>query len=585
MFGSPWPGDHRLTDGSAPDLSAFPNPGQRSPIDEYVRVVAEHWPGFGTMSSFVLPFAGAPERAVLPQPADTLNPVGSRIALVNIDPKHPRFGRLLPLELSWRPFGDRWHPAGSLLARSVDGFPMDGGVPHALVIWDGFGGWSIDESPWWKTQIAGEAGQGLRQLIAAGRLPAQPRAGTLVTPQDPVAELAAAADVLDEDPRGTVDLTWADAGQRGRCRVAAITLEVPVFQHGTPPYTREGGDWRLGPDRRPRIARREEVGALLTVPDGVTMPTDGWPTVLYAHGTGGSHRSVLGIADDLCGVGLAALGFDQPLHGLRWPVGGRGDPTILTFNIFNLQAARDNLRQGAADLVTIGAWLRALDHPLPWGGRFVSDPKRYLFMGHSQGSSTGVPYLAVRGERHVGAVLSGASGGLVLALLEKVEPLPIPLMFELGVGAEGEYDGFHPIPNLLQTFAESADALPYGRYLLREGYGDRPSWRPLHLYVSEGLSDAYTPPALLEALATTLGVEPVAPLLQTIPALELDRRTIRQRPVGGNWPTTDGEPRTAVLVQYDSGHFSLFDQPEGTREFVDFLAAAGRLETPLLRAR
>lgn len=537
------------------------------------------------MSAFVLPFAGAPENAALPSPAATLDPAAARIALVNVDPDHPRFGRVLPLELAWRPFGDRWHPAGSLLARPVDGFPMDGGVRHALVVWDGFGGWTVGASPWWQSLIDGEAGAGLRRLIAEGRLPAGPRAGTLVTPQDPVADLAAAAAVLDGDPQGTVDLAWSDAGRRGRCRVADITLEVPVFQHGTPPYTREGGDWRPGPDGRPRIARREAVGAMLTVPDDVTMPAAGWPTVLYAHGTGGSRRSVLGIADDLCGAGLAALGFDQPLHGLRWPADGRGDPTILTFNIFNLQAARDNLRQGAADLVSIGAWLQALDRPLPWGDRFVSDPERYLFMGHSQGSSTGVPYLAVRGERHVGAVLSGASGGLVLALLEKVEPLPIPLMFELGVGAEGEYDRFHPVPNLLQTFAESADALPYGRFILREGYGRRAGWRPLHLYVSEGLSDGYTPPALLEALATTLGIEPVAPLLQAIPALELDGRATRSRPVSGNLTGTDGVARTAVLVQYDSGHFALFDQPEGTREFVDFLATAGRLDTPVLEAR
>lgn len=492
---------------------------------------------------------------------------------------------MVPLELEWRPFGDRWHPVGSLLGRPVDGFPLDGGARWALLLWDGFAGWKIESSEPWRRRMSVAAGDGVRTLVAEGRLPPDPVIATVFRTQDAVAGLAAAADVLEADPFGVTDVSWTFSGWSGRCRVAHIVLEVPVLQHGEPPYLRLGGGWRADADGRPRIARRELVDAYLAVPDGVTMPSDGWPTVLYAHGTGGSHRSVLGVADELCGAGLAALGFDQPLHGRRLPAGAEGDATILTFNIFNLRATRDNLRQGAADLVSIGAWLRYLDRSLPWGGRFRSDPGRFLFMGHSQGSSTGVPYLAVRGERHVGAVLSGAGGSLVLALLEKVEPLPIPLMFELGIGAEGEFDRFHPVPNLLQDFAESADAVAYGRYILREPYGDRPGWRPLHLYVSEGLEDGFTPPALLEALASTLGIDLVAPMLAPVEAFDLLGRKARRRPVSGNFAGPDGRDWTAALVQYDSGHFALFDVPEGTREFVDFLAAAGRGETPVLGPR
>src|SRR5258708_8024153 len=107
----------------------------------------------------------------------------------------------------------------------------------------------------------------------------------------------------------------------------------------------------------------------LTVPKGV-MPAGGWPLVVYAHGTGGSFRSHVteGVAkrlasvDDGAGgkVNIAVLGIDQVETGPRRGA-STDSPDNLFYNFANPGAARGNTLQGAADQLSLFAYVTGFD--------------------------------------------------------------------------------------------------------------------------------------------------------------------------------------------------------------------------------
>ena len=81
-------------------------------------------------------------------------------------------------------------------------------------------------------------------------------------------------------------------------------------------------------------------------------PTDGWPVVLYIHGTGGDvafgHASTAG---RLAAQGFAMVSMELPLHGAR-AEGRSFDIGVSTFNFLNPSAGRANFRQGAIDILS-----------------------------------------------------------------------------------------------------------------------------------------------------------------------------------------------------------------------------------------
>ena len=94
----------------------------------------------------------------------------------------------------------------------------------------------------------------------------------------------------------------------------------------------------------------------LSVPNAAVCPapTGGYPIVLYAHGSGGDYRSYVedGTAQALAQRCLATMGIDQLFHGTRPGAPQVDDPSLkqfLFFNFGNVEAARTNPRQAAAD--------------------------------------------------------------------------------------------------------------------------------------------------------------------------------------------------------------------------------------------
>ncbi len=359
-------------------------------------------------------------------------------------------------------------------------------------------------------------------------------------------------------------------------------VTIPTFQRGTRPYT-TAGEGAIAVDAMGRAmpTGTESVCVTVTVPRGVTMPEGGWPTVLYAHGTGGSYRSVVaeGLSRTLSNIEVpgmdpvrfATVGFEGVMHGRRRGDGVTESPDVLFFNFANPEAARDNVLQGGAD---VHAMVRALstvtlaDLPAT-GGRVAFNPRQVVFFGHSQGATVGLPALAYEPDL-AGIVLSGAGGDLRASLISKRQPIDIASVVP-AVLQEPSVGTNHPALNVLQAFFERSDAANFGGLVLPR----RPMGVPARpVLMSYGVEDSYASEATQQVVAGTMGL-PVA----------------SERPSTAMWPAPSGlsplpfmnnafgTTAGVLLGQAPTGrdgHFVIFDVPSIRRRAHHFMATAAR---------
>ena len=172
------------------------------------------------------------------------------------------------------------------------------------------------------------------------------------------------------------------------------------------------------------------------------VPAGGWPTVVFQHGITRNREDMLGIASTLVigGVGsgfcTAVVAIDLPLHGVTntsdasihvkghertfdmsaTGVAGAPGANIGTsgaqfINLVSTITSRDNLREGAADLINLVATLPNLA-----AGSNTFNSHAVFFVGHSLGGIVGTTFLgadsagsAVPGSLHLGVpVIIGA---------------------------------------------------------------------------------------------------------------------------------------------------------------------------------
>jgi hypothetical protein len=398
------------------------------------------------------------------------------------------------------------------------------------------------------------------------------------------------ADVLD-DTRG------CQTDGTGPLLEIQAQVALPQFQSGMPPFkdTIDGGtiDFRGLP---PEPVRDELVNLALTVPAGAEMPADGWPLVLYGHGTDGNYTSGIrsGIADlltevevDLGSVSFATATIDAPLHGPRAaPANWKSswlevDPDayasdVLFFNPLNPAAARDNVLQAAADHWALLRALQELDWTAgdsPTGEAIRFDPDQIYYVGHSQGGVVGPTFLAYEPDVRA-AVLSGAGGFTLASFLGKTSPHDVPSALRVAL-ADLDLDREHPILNLAQQVAERADGVNHASQLLlapREGFDRK------HVLQIFGVGDTYSPDAAQFSLARALGLQQVPG--DNAPLDLLDRTSL---PAMGNGPGST----TAVVHLYSAisqdPHFVLFERADAQRHLATFLATSVRDGTPTIQ--
>ncbi len=258
---------------------------------------------------------------------------------------------------------------------------------------------------------------------------------TVFTTDDPVAETETIRDwVVANFPAPTVQAaSWQanDADQKpGLMDVyEGIYGPSPDFQQGDIPFVNYGDGGALAFDENgtPVVQREFDLRFTLAVPDATAcpMPQDGYPIVLYAHGTGGNYRSLLGAGDEAESLAkrcIATMGIDQIFHGNR-PGSGKGNVELLFFNVQNPVAARANGPESAIDVVQQARLFTESNAVVPasvsyTGSDIKFDATKLGFFGHSQGGLNGPMFLAVDDAAR-GGVLSGSGSMITIALLGK----------------------------------------------------------------------------------------------------------------------------------------------------------------------
>ncbi|MGF1468244.1 MAG: hypothetical protein ACFCGT_19150 [Sandaracinaceae bacterium] len=590
FYDLPWPTELRRAPSGRVDVTGFPNPLSQPIVTGFVTAINARLDGWGTNAAVYFRFDASIDPSSLPATPEASLAADASVFLLDVES-----GQRHPVVWHYQDEATQYWAEHTLAVRPVYGLPLAGGRPYVAVVTDrvrtAAGGLlRADEdlaallsgasSDVVVTEARALHQPALDALAGAGVPPAEVRSLAYFVTQDPTADMLRLREwLLASYPAPSADVgAWTlRASAPSYQEVNGRYGPSPIVQAGALPYLATGGEIVLDASGAPTVHGEFDPRFSLVLPQ-TPMPDDGYPVVIYAHGTDGDYRSVVrtGLAVDLAEAGIATMGVDQIHHGER---NAGGDPGLLFFNVLNPDAARDNVRQSALDVVQQARLLADLAVPLGIADRdgrpVVFDANEVYFIGHSQGGLNGPLFLAIDGAAR-GAVLSASTGVIAPALREKTMPddpsIPELVVSFLQLSGDSveeafETEGFvveHPIPNLLQTWIEAADAVNYASRLGR----DRPAaLGPLSVVMTEGLLDAWSPPLSIEALAGAIGLPVVRPVESVIDALRLRGIDPVTAPVTGNLGGATGG-----LLQYpDDGHFLIFQNPAARTRVIDFL--------------
>jgi hypothetical protein len=587
LFDVPFPSEVRRSDDGSVDVSLFPNPRGIRIVDQLVDLVGGEMTGFGTSSAIYVTFSGPIDVGSLPPTPSISRGPGSSVVLMNVDAESAYAGERVPFTWHYREtVSDFWSPH-TLAVLPVRGWVLRGDTTYALLVTDavrGASGLAVERDEGFERLVDDEpAAGGLFSPLERSHRSALERAesegvdaGSVVSAAvfrttDPVGEMVALRDHVtgEVDAPEVIDLAVHEE-RDGSTVYTGHYGPNPNYQHGfsegLSPYESEGGWIDFHEDGVPVLDGHETMRLCVTVPGG-PVPPGGWPTVLYAHGTGGDYLSATrnGVADELASEGIAVVGIDNAMNGARIPEDASAE--TLFFNVGNIRASRDNVRQAAVDVIQLERLvpLLEIDEETSADGRHHAFSSADLaYMGHSQGGLNGALVLAVS-DGFEAAVLSGAGGGLLYSLTHKTEPYEIRNLMGIVMGFTGsteeldeeDFGVYHPALNLAQMFLEPADGTNYARHWHREPLA---GVRAKSVLMTEGMDDSYAPPQTIECLAAAARLSPVEPVVELVPAMSLAGLEPLMPPVSGNCALGGA---TCGLTQYPAdeaydGHFVAF---------------------------
>lgn len=625
FYDMPFPFELRRDPDGTVSLAGFPFPPANPLIASY-RVALEQTRGFGVHSGVFFKLDGDIDPASLPSSAAASRQAGSSVFLINIEPRSSRRGERSPLWLEFRSTGDAWRDDHLLALMPVPGHPLEPGALHAAVLTEQLIGEDLlpvaaspflermkSETPLGAFEVAAlplfrrlwqqlEAHEGMARSEVVG--------ATIFRTGHPSAPLEALARSLRRGPRPRATNLALDAVRSGGAFwVFTGNVDAPQFQSGTPPFAAAGsGKLVFDATGKPVVQRVESLQFVLAVPKhtadtSIRMPRRGWPIVPYMHGTGGTRFSFLndGTAGRLAQQGIASLGIDQPLHGIR--AGATPDGSNF-YNPLNPDSLRDNPLQAAADSLVIDRLVRRLTVDpglitIAPGAGFVLpeekirfDRKRVGFMGHSQGATTGPLFLGVvRNLR--GGVLSAGGGHLLVNILTREQEffagLKLRELVEIFLG--GPVDLFHPALHLLQMGSDVSDPVSFAPL-----FKERRRGAPLSLLFTHGMTDGYVTTPMTTAMVVAGRYPLVDPIFAPIAfpllpgysyqeAFDLAGLPTLLPPVFGNL----GRPRrpgTGGMVLFDGqGHFPVFNHAPAIAQWTEFMRTLFYADTATIPPR
>jgi dienelactone hydrolase len=333
-------------------------------------------------------------------------------------------------------------------------------------------------------------------------------------------------------------LTTAQAvpGLPGIARIYSGTLRVPYYltapsaQNPTAPLTQY---WLTdttqpnppGLDPNSRLVTRFKpipaATATLDIPLLVTIPTvggpgpNGWPVVIFQHGTPRTRGDALLVADSFAAAGFATVAIDLPLHGITpadafaalrqagrertfdldlvknstlapGPDGVIDDTGTHFINLANVLVTRDNLRQATSDQIVLVKTIPQIDYDS--NGTPDFDAARIHFVGYSLGAIASLPLLGVNSDIKAASLPMGA--GRLPYILQESAFYKTRINASLAAANAALVPG-SPLYNTFfrdaQTAVDSADAANYAALATQLPTG---SPRKIHLmYIVGGAAN------------------------------------------------------------------------------------------------
>ena len=238
---------------------------------------------------------------------------------------------------------------------------------------------------------------------------------------------------------------------------------------------------------------------IVTVPKGA-KPDGGWPVVIFQHGITRNRTDIFAIASTYAKAGFATVAIDLPLHGLpstnpfykNQLLAGSPAAALMTnsertfdvdlvnnttgayvpddvkdasgthfINLPNPITSRDNLRQGAADILVLAKSLANLNLDNVAGGDINMSQVR--FSGISLGAIVGTVALgADKSASLIGAASLSVGGGAIPKLLDASKSYgPIITAGLAGNGVAENTDSYETFMRFAQTLSDAGDPINF----------------------------------------------------------------------------------------------------------------------------
>jgi len=619
FFGSPWPNDfYKDGDGNL-IMDDFPLPDPFQNFEGYALMTlykgqAENMDGFGNNTAVYWTFPAEINTGSLPTtPSDSMSFAGS-ILLINIDTESNYYNELTPVEWHWtsRSTGT-FEPADRMLAVApVDGFPLEPHTTYAMILTDGVQdytgtplGRTATMADLYSGRGTGDSKLDYAYVPFATWLAANDdklnqtrvRAVTVFTTQDPVLETKEMADYIKaEYPNGELTGTMNSCeyshNETGYvCFKGSYTS--PNFQSGNKPYdilTGGGGSFMFDSNGDPIEQESENIDFSLCVPSDASVPSGGWPIVMYSHGTTGDEDSFVNsgpnnIADFLLDKKMAVIGILQPLHGTRGDNYTDEELETYSFNFTNPDSARATIRQSVMDTVALNSFIKAGKLSITssscdsWPasgvysgpGTITFDTDNILFMGHSQGGLTGSMAAAVEPDIK-GWVLSGAGGRMGITVMERTSPNILALLESYSIIDQTDAHKHHPLIMMVQLMSEITDPINYAPYWVEKPFNSDAR----NIMVTTGFSDSQTPKNSTYAMCVAGRIPQIdpetPPLDEVVTGLTLRNITSFSRNASNTVKGPSNTDATCGLLQYPSdGHFAIFYNDDAAYMYQEYL--------------
>lgn len=329
-------------------------------------------------------------------------------------------------------------------------------------------------------------------LVASGQLPNA--AACALVPGSTVTEIFA----------GDVALPYYSAVPSATAPTAALTGSW---------HNAKGGDIAISATDATSFLPKATVAlnvipALVAIPTGCgAMPGSGWPVAIFQHGITRNREDMLAIAGSISQACIATIAIDLPLHGVTdktdpfyknqlftgtaaaplfaKAVGERtfdmdleNNSTLAAgpdgkidgsgawfINLPSTITSRDNLREGAADLINLTASLGSLHPVTPPATLNAFDTSKVFYVGHSLGGIVGTTFLGAdtaSGAPKIVAASLAAPGGHIAELLRN-SPSFEPII-DNGLAAQGLVKGtqsYYDFYSEAQAVVEDGDPANY----------------------------------------------------------------------------------------------------------------------------